>query len=51
MKTGKTDTKAMTEVVLQDGEKLLGVISKRYASSGVETLAHCNLVLILGRLE
>ena len=40
-----------TDVVLEKGERLLGVKSKRYTDSGNDTLAHCNLVLVLGKME
>jgi len=40
----------MQEVLLQDGESLLGVKSKLYDKSTSNNTAHCNLVLIIGKL-
>ena len=41
----------ITEIVLQDGEQLLGVRSQRWAQSDEDSLAHCNLTLIFGFQE
>ncbi len=41
----------MKEVKLEAGERLVGVKSKLYDNTPHNNTAHCNLVLIIGRLE
>lgn len=38
------------EVELEPGERLLGVRSKLYDDTTVNNTAHCNMVLVLGKL-
>jgi hypothetical protein len=41
----------MKEVKLEAGERLVGVKSKFYDKSPLGNTLHCNLVLVIGRLE
>ena len=41
----------MQEVILNEGERLVGVRSKMYDNSTKNSAYHCNLVLVIGRLE
>ena len=45
------ESSPMTEVILQDGERLLGIQSKLYSKAGGDRIVHCNLVFILGKIE
>ena len=38
-------------VVFKEGERLLGIRSKRYSKSGGDASTHCNMVFIIGRME
>ncbi len=42
---------SMKEVNLEAGERLVGVKSKLYDNTPEHSTAHCNLVLVIGKLE
>ena len=42
---------AMQEVILNEGERLVGVRSKMYDNGTTNSAYHCNLVLVIGKLE
>ena len=46
-----SDITTEVEVVLQPGERLLGIKSTRYLATNEQQNIHCNLTLVIGWLE
>ena len=51
LKAGSADQAYNKEILLQEGEKLLGVRSTHYDDTDSNRAIHCNLVLVFGRME
>jgi len=39
------------EIPLEEGERLVGVRSKMFINDSTHSALHCNMVLIIGRME
>ena len=46
-----TEDDLFKEVILQDGERLVGVRSKLLAYDSQHNYVHCNMILVIGWLE